>query len=383
MASRLHGEGSIYREGTYWVATLESGRDPVSGRRSRRKVKARTKGELVQRMAEVRKQLQAGVGSSATSVTVGEYLQRWLSDVVAHRVDSLNTVDNYRSVVQAHLVPALGTVRLTKLTPEMVDRFLAARATAGLSRSYVGRMKSVLTDALRHAERRGLVSRNAAALAIMPRCQPTEARRSLTPTEARALIRASSGERLEALVICGLAMGLRPGEITGLLWSDLDLDGDQPTVSVSGSMKRRPDSSLYRGEVKRSTAGQRTIAVPPVVVAALEAHRVRQGEERRELGEAWMDGGLVFCSEIGTPLDPSNVRKVFARVADRAGITDAVPYSLRHTAASLLIDQGVGIEAVADLLGDDPRTLYRHYRHRVRPVVDAAAGPMQGLFGDP
>jgi site-specific recombinase XerD len=90
----------------------------------------------------------------------------------------------------------------------------------------------------------------------------------------------------------------------------------------------------------------------------------------------------VFCSEVGTPLDPSSVRKVFARVAARAGIEGAVPYSLRHTAASLLIDQGVGIEVVADLLGDDPRTLYRHYRHRVRPVVEAAAGPMQTLLGD-
>jgi site-specific recombinase XerD len=105
-------------------------------------------------------------------------------------------------------------------------------------------------------------------------------------------------------------------------------------------------------------------------------------DEERTARGYWDDHGLVFCSEVGTPLDPSNVRKVFARVAARAGIEGAVPYSLRPTAASLLIDQGVGIEVVADLLGDDPRTLYRHYRHRVRPVVEAAAGPMQTLLGD-
>lgn len=93
------------------------------------------------------------------------------------------------------------------------------------------------------------------------------------------------------------------------------------------------------------------------------------------------DQGLVFCSELGSPLDPSNVRRTFARMAKRAGLDARFPYSLRHTAASLLIDAEVPVEQVADLLGDDPRTLYRFYRHRVRPVVDAATGPMQDLFG--
>jgi integrase len=381
MAGRLHGEGSIYREGDYWVASVEAGRDPVTGRRVRRKLKARTKRELVARMAEVRQQLETGSGGRATSVTVGEFLHRWLDDVVAPRVESANTVHNYRSVVTAHIVPSLGSVRLTKLTPEMVDQFLASRARAGLSRSYVGRMRAVLTSALRHAERRSLVSRNAAALAVMPRCEPTASRRSLTVDEARALIGAAAGERLGALVVCGLALGLRPGELTGLLWTDLQLEAERPQLSVSGSMKRRPDSSLYRGPVKRSKAGERTVALPAVVVIALLAHRSRQDKERSD-GGYWDDHGLVFCSEVGTPLDPSNVRKVFARVAARAGIEGVVPYSLRPTAASLLIDQGVGVEVVADLLGDDPRTLYRHYRHRVRPVVEAAAGPMQSLLGD-
>jgi hypothetical protein len=261
MAGRLHGEGSIYREGDYWVASVEAGRDPVTGRRVRRKLKARTKRELVARMAEVRQQLETGSGGRATSVTVGEFLHRWLDDVVAPRVESANTVHNYRSVVTAHIVPSLGSVRLSKLTPEMVDQFLASRARAGLSRSYVGRMRAVLTSALRHAERRSLVSRNAAALAVMPRCEPTASRRSLTVDEARALIGAAAGERLGALVVCGLALGLRPGELTGLLWTDLQLEAERPQLSVSGSMKRRPDSSLYRGPVKRSKAGERTVAL--------------------------------------------------------------------------------------------------------------------------
>lgn len=89
----------------------------------------------------------------------------------------------------------------------------------------------------------------------------------------------------------------------------------------------------------------------------------------------------MFCSEVGTPLDPSGVRRTFTRIAKRAGLDARFSYLMRHTAASLLIDAGTPVEQVADLLGDDPRTLCRFYRHRVRPVVDAAAGPMQDLLG--
>jgi integrase len=234
---------------------------------------------------------------------------------------------------------------------------------------------------LRHAERRGLVSRNAAALAVMPKTPPPKARRSLTPEEGLNLLAAARGERLEALVAVGLMLGLRPGELTGLLWSDLDLDGGPPTLTVSGSMKHHPDASLVRGAVKRSSAGLRTVELPPALATHLREHKARQAAERLALGPGWEDHGLVFPSDRGTPLDPANLRKAFKKIATKAGLEEGFPYALRHTAVSLLIDAGLGVEAVADLVGDDPRTLYKHYRHRVRPVADAAAGPMQALFG--
>jgi integrase len=250
----------------------------------------------------------------------------------------------------------------------MVDQFFATKAEASLARSHVSRMKTILADSLRHTERRGLVARNAGALAVMPRTRSSTERRSPTPDEARAILGAASGERLEAMIVIGLAAGLRPGELTGLLWTDVDLDGQPRTITVSGTMKRGPDGRVKRGEVKRSKDGRRTIALPPTAVEALKAHRKRQLEERLAAGSRWTDHGLVFPSQVGTPLDPTRVRGTFARIAKRAGIPDAsFPYLLRHTAVSLLLDGGASIEEVADLLGDDPRTLYRHYRYKVRP----------------
>lgn len=135
---------------------------------------------------------------------------------------------------------------IVRSTPEQLDEFLAGKAAARLSKSYVGRMRTTLGDALSHAERRQLVNRNAARQWIMPRCEPTPCPLSFAAVEARHLLDATSAERLHALAVTGLLVGLRPGELTGLRWSDLDidLDGGPPTLSVTGSMKRRPDSSL-------------------------------------------------------------------------------------------------------------------------------------------
>jgi integrase len=372
------GEGSVYKgpDGR-WRGAVDLGWD--NGKRVRKYLSGRTQNEVLAKVRAARQDVEHGVESDA-NMTVEKWLRHWLATVVDGRVGSDNTRANYEQVVRVHLVPQLGKVRLDKLTPERVDRLLAAKASEGKAKSTVNRIRSVLADALNFAQGRGLVARNVAALSVMPKLDPPAPRRSMTPDEARALMVAAKDERLEALVLVGLVVGLRPGELTGLLWSDLELDATPPTLTVSGAMKREvvrqgkryEGYELNRGAVKRSTAGQRTAALPPIAVDALRAHRARQAAERLAAGELWEDQGLVFSSEVGTPLDPSNVRRTFRRVATRAGLDARFPYLLRHTAVSLLIDAGAGIEEVADLLGDDPRTLYRHYRHKVRPVAEAA-----------
>jgi site-specific recombinase XerD len=126
-----------------------------------------------------------------------------------------------------------------------------------------------------------------------------------------------------------------------------------------GSIRKLPSGRSGRtGEARTGQAVERRPPhhrPPPTAVEALKAHRKRQLQERLAAGFEWKEGGLVFPSHVGTPLDPSRVRRTFTRITKRAGITDATfPYLLGHTAVSLLLDGGASIEAVADLLGDDP-----------------------------
>ena len=368
------GEGSVHYDAGHarWEAAVDCGRDAVTGKRIRIKVRAKTKAQALRKMREAQQRAEAGVRPSGPPQTVAAFLEHWLKTVVAGHVGE-RTYDGYERIVRKHLSPGLGHIRLDKLTPEDVDRVLAAKAASGLSRSYITRVRIVLADALKHAQRRGLVIRNAGALAVMPRAAAPTPRRSLTVEEVQRVVEAVRGERLESFVILGLAVGMRPGELAGLLWTDLDLEANPPTLSVSGSMKYADGGKVVgRGDVKRSAAGRRTIALPPQAVQALQEQRRRQDAERATAGVDWEEQGLVFPSSRGTPLNPNNLRRDFRRFGQRAGIEGSVPYLLRHTAASLMIDYGAGIEQVADVLGDDPRTLLLAYRHRVRPVADAA-----------
>ena len=177
-----------------------------------------------------------------------------------------------------------------------------------------------------------MVGRNVVALTDGPRVVQAEGR-TLTPEQARSLLRAASGERLEAAFVLMLSLGLRKGEVFGLRWADVDLDNAVITVAQALS---RVDSRLVLGPVKTERS-RRKINLPREVVSALRAHRTRQATERLALGESWRDTSLVFTNEIGAPIDPTNFRRTFDRVTAKAGLVGWHPHELRHSCASLLL----------------------------------------------
>lgn len=386
---RGHGDGSIFFEEARgrWVGTLDLGNDG-NGKRRRAKVTGRTKTEVRDKLRDLQRSAEAGLPVGNGSLTFGQFLDTWLAEVLPGRarVRSENTVTSYRWAV-SHLQPALGTRPLRSLTPEDVEGVLRAMAGAGLSRNSVNRVRSVATMALRHAERRGLVARNAAGLAEMPvNARPVAEGRSLTPEEAGVLLEAAAAEPVGPLVVVGLMLGLRPGELCGLRWADVDLDAKvlhvrQARLHVQSRGAGREPGVLAFGAPKTAKS-QRSLGLPAPVVEALKRQRAQQARQRLVVGEAWTDHDLVFSTGIGTPINPGNLRRSVDRLTQRAGLGHWAPKELRHSAASLLSAAGVPMEEVMDLLGHvDTRMLERVYRHRVRPTVDAATAPMERLFG--
>ena len=250
-------------------------------------------------------------------------------------------------------------------------------ANEGKARSTIRLVRTVLVLALTHAERRDLVARNVARLAIVPPA-PVRVSRALTVEQGRELLAAAHGDRLEAAWVTMLLTGLRPGEALGLPWQDVDLDRGQ--LRVTQALRRQNGSHFALGHPKTSKS-RRTLDLPTLVVDSLRGHRVRQSAERLTAGSLWQDTGLVSTTAIGTAIDPRNFRRAFAKLTETAGLGPWHPHELRHSTVSLLSAAGVRLEDVADVAGHaSTRMTGDVYRHAVSPSVSAGKAPMDALF---
>jgi integrase len=204
----------------------------------------------------------------------------------------------------------------------------------------------------------------------------------LTTEEARRLLDAARGDRLEALYSVALALGLRQGEVLGLKWSDIDLETG--TLRVRRASQRIPHQGTQLVETKTERR-RRALVMPPIVISALRAHRARQAMERLAAGQHWVDLDLVFPSLKGTLADGPNITHRFHRLLQRAGLPPMRFHDLRHACASLLLVQGVHPRVVMETLGHSQISLTMNtYSHVLPALQREAADRMEAvLAGSP
>jgi integrase len=372
--ARGAGEGSIYKLPTgRWAAALDLG--PQDGKRRRRVLYGTSRRQVQERLTAALRDHQAGLEVRTDErETVGAYLERWLTDAVRPSVRPA-TYDRYADIVRLHLIPALGAIRLTKLAPGQVQAMLNGKVAGGLAPRTAGHLRAVLRRALNVAIRHGLLQRNVATLIDLPRARPFEAT-FLAPDQAKQLLVAIRGDRLEALITVALALGLRQGEALGLRWQDVDTEAG--TLTVRHALQR------IGGELKlvepKTRLSRRTIAIPPIVVGALREHRRRQAEERLLAGGRWHDLDLVFPSSIGSPADGTAITKRLQAILAAAGLPRMRFHDLRHSAASLLLVQGVDLPLVKELLGHSNIAQTMAYTHLIPALRREAADQMEALL---
>jgi integrase len=356
-----------------WEARLEL-RD-LDGRRRRKSFYGRTQSEALAKLHQAQRQLDDGLPMVNERLTTGEYLEHWASVTMAPLLRPA-TADSYAALVRLHLKPFLGKVPLAKLTPEDVECLLASKQRDGLSPNTVRLIRSTLRRALGMAERRGLVVRNVATLVDGPRIGDST-RRAMTAEEARSLLEVSADHRLGALFALLLETGLRRGEALGLLWQDVDLDGQ--SLNVCHTMIRVA-GKLTAGEPK-TRQSRRIVHFSGELAATLRTHRRRQLEERLSAGPGWHETGHVFASSTGTPLDPSNVRSAFAQLCQRAALGHWTIHELRHTAASLMLSAGVPLHVVSDVLGHSSISITKDvYGHLVADDRERASEAISSVL---
>lgn len=336
---RAHGEGTIrQRTDGRWEArmSLPDGR--------RKSFYGKTRKAVQDQLREAQRKVESGIDLSKDRITVRQYLEHWLKDIEPNVRPSTHT--SYSSYCRNHLIPSLGSIRLSELKAPHVNTMLREMAEKGLAPRTRNYARSILRKALNDAIDADLLSSNAAEKA-RPARQSTAPIEPLTPEQVQILLRHTRDHWLGPLIHTAIGTGLRQGELFGLRWDDVDLEN--ATITVRFALQRINRVPTF--VPPKTEKSRRTIALDPTTLAALKRQRIRQLEARMVAGEKWQDWNLVFTSTIGTPLDQSNVTRQFQRLLREAGLPRQRFHDLRHCAASLLLSQGAELRTIQEFLG--------------------------------
>jgi integrase len=365
---RGRNEGAIrQRPDGRWEARASFGYD-LAGRRIRKSVYGATKSEVAQKLARL---MAAGPPSRGPrSPLASEFLQTYLDHV--RQQHSVATWNLRNTAIKKHIVPTLGPLRLSVITPQHVAALLQSLHQRGVGKRMVQVVHATLRASLSYAQRLELVEKNACATIPKPRAN-AQPQRILSIEEAQRLLStALAQDRDYALYCLALTTGMRQGEILALHWDRVDLGGRR--IRVEQTLTEDLDGDLKATPPKTSSS-RRTIDLPNVTVEALQTLRAQQQQ-------SGYTGAWVFPDHNGGPRRKSNlIRRSLKPLLRAAGLCDVTFHSLRHVANSVLLAQGESVKVAAERLGHSTtRMTLDVYSHVLPTTQRSAADRLDAIF---
>lgn len=368
---RTNGEGSIYRrKDGRWVGSIHV--RTTTGKYERRYIYGKTRGDVEQKFADLRRKLDQGAQLPPAKLTVSAYLTEWVEQTAAKRVRP-STLTSYRHSINRYINPQLGDKKLDKLTARDVRQFLGKLESQEIGTRTIQICHATLRAALEDATREEVLSRNVARLVRAPRSQADE-RQPLSVEEARTLLKSSRDHRLYALFEVLVLLGVRRSEALGLRWQDVDFGVG--SIAIRNSLHRTSEGLvLLPPKTKRS---RRSIPLPEMVISTLKKHQRRQLVEAAE-SKDWHSTGFVFTTPLGTPIDPRNCTRIFQKQCADVGVPVVPLHAMRHTCVSLLLSMDVPPRVVMEIAGhsalDVTMNVYGHVNlESRRDALDKLAG---------
>jgi len=317
----------------------------------------------------------AGLYVAGPSQTVGAFLADWLLDA-AGRLQP-RTVERYAGLIRLHINPALGAIRLRKLTPQDIVRLYADLRTT-LATASVAQIHAVLHSALGQAVRWHAIAHNPVAAVRSPRPMRREMR-FLDPRQVRVMLDAAAGDPLEALYVAAVFTGLRLGELLGLRWRDVDLDAR--SLVVRHTLTRVEGEWVLRQP--KTTHSARTVRLAARAAEALRAHYIGEAERLLALGHRIGPETLVWSDRWGDPVNAWHVtERELAPLLARAGLPRVRFHDLRHSFASMMLSEGVRVDVVSRMLGHaSPSITLSVYAHLMPGDEEAAVERLERRIG--
>lgn len=359
--------GSVIKRGGRWSVVIDAGRDD-EGRRIRKWHSGyRTRKDAERARIELLGRVDQGTYVVPSRTTLKGFLvDEWLP---AKRATVKQTTHaSYSMHVDKHIVPRIGQVPLTQLTPGQLNALYAELQSSGrragsgaLSPTTVRRIHATIHKALADAVRWGRLARNPADQSDPPKAaQPEMA--VWTRAQLRSFLTSARDDRLYAAWLLMATTGMRRGEVLGLRWSDVDFDAG----ALSIRQIRTVANYVVITTTPKTDRGTRTIAVDPVTSAGLRGYRALQSKERLAAGPAYaaQRDGLVFTNKDGSPIHPERLTASFRQAARSAGMPPIRLHDVRHSYVTALLAEGVPLKVVSQRVGHSSpvvtMTIYQH-----------------------
>ena len=352
-----------------WSVVVDMGADPGTGKRWQisRTVKG-TKRQAERLVTELLHQRDSGVDIPSGKATVAAFLEYWLANYATPNVAPA-TLQQYEWAIRVHLSPAFGSIPLMKLRPGHVQALYGALTDdGGLSAQSVLHVHRVLKSALSQGVRWQMLGTNAADGATPPRPERYEAP-VLEPADVRQLLDAAEEEGYHALIHTAIMTGLRRGELQGLRWTDISQDDAMLHVRQAAQWLPNKGWTFRQPKTPKS---RRSVALGRATLAVLRHHRLSQAEARLAVG-VYEDHGLVFASPLGTPVDPSYLRRVWTRIVKKAELPDLKFHDCRHVHATLILQSRINPKIVIERLGHANVSITLDVYSSVLPTLQTGA----------
>lgn len=395
MGKRANGEGTVFersdRPGEFRAEFTF--KNPDTGKVDTKKFNGKTRKEVLNCGKAWIEARQSGLVSSADKITLSEWIDRWLKDYAEPRVRE-KSYEKYEGCLRLHVKPLMGAVKLAALREPDITRLFNdllksgayrvddAGNHPGLSPVTVKNTRRYLCMCLDQAVKSGLLRRNVVKDTKPPKVEKQKIR-ALTKDQSRELLKHAreKGEIVYMALLLALSTGMRRGELFALHWEDVDLEAG--VVTVNQSVTTAGGKVIWTKPKTESSL--RKIPLPPDVTAELKLFKAWQNEHRLAMGDKWEETGLVVANIFGRLNNPNNFsREHFKPLLKKAGLpADVKFHDLRHTHATLLLQQGVNIKVVAERLGHANATMTMNvYFHVMPDMQEAAVVALTGMFNE-
>jgi len=362
-------KGSIVKRGKGYAVKVSLGKDPTNGKYKTKWYTVRgTKEDAKRLQREILIQLDRGTYIQPGKVTVADYLRQWLMEYAKPKL-SPRGFERYRDIINKHFIPEFGDIKLVDLRAEHIQKHYQDIQAADLSPATVRYHHAVMHKALATAIKRGLLSRNVADGADIPKLSHQEFE-TWDRDEVTQFLKAAKDSQYYPLFHTALYTGMRRSELGALRWSDIDFLYSQ--ISVSRSLHHLKDGSYVLSQPK-SEKSRRTVAMSPTGILVLREHKAQQEAAYATIGAQLQDDDLVFTNSKGKPIRPNTVTRAWITMAKKAGVKVIRFHDARHSHATLMLRDNIHPKIVQERLGHSSIAITLDRYSHVSPGIQQAA----------